>query len=309
MTEQGWTRRRFLRRSGLAAAALAAGSAPVAACTRVDAPGAPGQDAADPLARYREAGVIRVGVANEQPYGFRDGDGRLTGEAPEVARAVFRALGVGGLEAQIVDSFGSLIPGLQSQQYDVIAAGMFITPERCRQVAFSHPDYVAAEAFLVPRGNPRRIRRFPDVAASGARLGVLEGAVEKGYAEASGVSGEKITVFPDQNAAFNGILAGRVDAVALTAVSLRWTLRQQYAGEPLEATESFVPVIGGKERLGAGGYGFRRQDTALRDAFNAQLRRLQDAGGVLPLIERFGFTRTEVERARGLTADRLCAAS
>ncbi|SDQ78291.1 ectoine/hydroxyectoine ABC transporter substrate-binding protein EhuB [Thermostaphylospora chromogena] len=307
MTAHRWTRRDFFRNSGLATAALIGGPALIAGCSRVDDGDIGATQDADPLARFREAGKIKVGIANEQPYGYRDKNGELTGEAPEVARVIFKALGVDQLDAQIVDSFGSLIPGLLSKQYDFIAAGMFITPERCSQIAFSNPDYAAANAFLVAKGNPKGITRFEDIAESDAKVGVLEGAVEKGYAENSGVPSDQIKVFPNQDAAFKGMLAGRVDAVALTAVSLRWTLQQQYADEPLEVTESFVPVIDGKEQVGAGGYGFRKEDTGLLAAFNAELKKLQEADGVLPIIEKFGFTKTEVDKAAELTAQQLCA--
>ncbi|NBE91995.1 ectoine/hydroxyectoine ABC transporter substrate-binding protein EhuB [Nonomuraea sp. KC401] len=311
MTANRWTRRDFFRSSGLTAAALVGGPALIAGCSRVDEGGGTtgASQGADPLARFKQTGTIKVGIANEQPYGYRDKDGNLTGEAPEVARAIFKALGVDTLEAQIVDSFGSLIPGLQSKQYDFIAAGMFIIPERCSQIAFSNPDYAGTTAFLVAKGNPKKLTSFEEIAKSGAKLGVLEGAVEKGYAEAGGVKDGQIQVFPNQNAAFKGILAGRVDAIALTAVSLRWTLQQQYADEPLEVTESFVPVVDGKEQLGAGGFGFRKEDTGLIEAFNAELKKLQDSNGVLPLIEKFGFTKTEVDNAAKLTAQQLCAGS
>ena len=32
---------------------------------------------------------------------------------------------------------GFVIPGLNAGRFDLIAAGLFITPERCEQVAFS----------------------------------------------------------------------------------------------------------------------------------------------------------------------------
>ncbi|GIH71868.1 ectoine/hydroxyectoine ABC transporter substrate-binding protein EhuB [Sphaerimonospora thailandensis] len=314
MTAQRWTRRDFFKSSGLTAAALVGGPALLAACSRVDDGGgatasATAETGADPLARFREAGKIKVGVANEQPYGYRDKSGNLTGEAPEIARVIFKALGIDELEAEIVDSFGSLIPGLQSKQYDVIAAGMSITPERCQQIAFSNPDYASTTAFLVAKGNPKSIRSFEDIAKGEVKVGVLEGAVEKGFATSNGVTGDQIKVFPNQNAAFKGILAERVDAVALTSTSLRWTLEQQYADKPLEVTESFIPVVDGKEVVGAGGFGFRKEDTALLDAFNAELKKLQEAGGVLPIIEKFGFSATDVEKAAELTAQQLCSAT
>src|SRR5918999_3419571 len=141
MTQQ-WSRRDLLKRSGMATAAIIGGPTLLGACSRVDdSGGGGGGGGGGALGRIRDAGSVRVGFANEQPYGFRDRSGNLTGEAPELARAIFRAMGVDQLQPVLAKSFDALIPGLAAQQYDIIAAGMFITPERCQQIAFSNPDY------------------------------------------------------------------------------------------------------------------------------------------------------------------------
>jgi polar amino acid transport system substrate-binding protein len=306
MTQQ-WSRRDLLKRSGLAAAAAIGGPMLVGACSRVDDSGGGGGGGA--LDRIRDDGKVKVGFANEAPFGFRDKSGNLTGEAPEIARAIFKAMGVNQLEPVLAKSFDALIPGLAAQQYDIIAAGMFITPERCQQIAFSNPDYFGSNAFLVKKGNPAGIKTFAEVKSSGIQLGVLGGAVEKGYAQDSGVSASKISTFPDQSAAFQGILAGRVEAVALTSASLRWTLQQNFPGRPLEVTAPFIPVVNGKEQPNFGGFGIRKADTDLLNAFNTELKKLQDSNGVLPLIQKFGFTQTDVNKAKEQTADRLCSAA
>ncbi|TNY38147.1 ectoine/hydroxyectoine ABC transporter substrate-binding protein EhuB [Thermomonospora catenispora] len=298
------SRRDLLRRSGLAAAAIIGGPALLSACSKAEDPAT---SAGGALERVKAAGKIKVGFANEAPYGFRDKNGRLTGEAPEVAREIFKALGVNELEPVLVDSFGALIPGLNAGNYDVIAAGMSITPERCGQIAFSDPDYAGTTALLVKQGNPKGLKTFAEIAAdSGVKVAVLEGAVEKGYAEAYGVKSGQIQVYPDANAAFQGLLDGRVDAVALTSITLNWNKRQHYADAPIEVTPSFVPVIDGKEEVGAGGYGFRKADTELREAFNAELKKLQDSGRLLEIVKPFGFTAAEIDAAKKLTADQLC---
>jgi polar amino acid transport system substrate-binding protein len=308
MTQQ-WSRRDLLKRSGLATAAIIGGPALLGACSRVDDSGGGGGGGGGALERIRDDGRVRVGFANEAPFGFRDREGNLTGEAPEIARAIFRALGVNQLQPILAKSFDALIPGLAAQQYDIIAAGMFITPERCQQIAFSNPDYFGSNAFLVRRGNPDGLKTFAEVRSSGIQLGVLSGAVEVNYARDSGVASDKISTFPDQNAAFQGILAGRVDAVALTSASLRWTRQQNFADRPLEVTAPFIPVINGREQPNFGGFGFRKADTDLLNAFNTELKRLQDANGVLPLIERFGFSQTDVDKAKEQTANQLCSAA
>lgn len=305
MTVQ-WTRRDMLRRSGFAAAALIGGPTLLGACAKTD----DGTGAQSALERVKADGKIKVGFANEAPYGFRDKAGKLTGEAPEVAREVFKAIGVAELEPVLVDSFGALIPGLNARQYDVIAAGMFINPERCGQVAFSNPDYAGANAFLVKQGNPENIVKFEDVAKKpGLRLAVLEGAVERDYALKSGVKRNQVKVYPDANAAFRGLMDGRVDAVGLTAITLNWNKKQNYADRPIEVTEPFIPVIDGEKQLGAGGYGFRKSDDQLLAAFNTELKKLQDSGRLLEIVQPFGFTATEIDAAKPLTAEQLCKAA
>ncbi|MGH3390970.1 MAG: ectoine/hydroxyectoine ABC transporter substrate-binding protein EhuB [Actinomadura sp.] len=290
------SRRTFLRNT-----ALLMGAAPIAAaCSRTD----PVTEASGggALEKARQQGFIQVGFANEAPYGFTDTSGKLTGEAPELARVVFKELGINEVRG-VQLAFGGLIGGLQARRFDVIAAGMFITPERCGQVAFSDPEYVAQNAFLVPKGNPKGIRRFEDAAKSGARLGVLTGAVEAGYAEKLGVAKKNIKTFEDQPSAFEGLEAERIDAVALTRISLADTL-SKHEGAPFEITEPFVPVIDGKEQLGAGGFAFRKQDADLLAAFNGKLTELKQSNRLLPIIQPFGFTEAELPGDH--TAAKLC---
>lgn len=73
------------------------------------------------------------------------------------------------MEASVVD-FGALIPGLQAGQFDMIAAGMFITPERAEQIIFSDPDYCVSNSFAVAEGNPLGISDFQSIIDSGATL-------------------------------------------------------------------------------------------------------------------------------------------
>src|SRR5262245_51251755 len=109
------------------------------------------------LERARKNGYIRIGFANEAPFGYATEDGKLTGEAPEVAKAILKKMGIAEVDG-VLTEFGSLIPGLQAGRFDIIAAGMFITPKRCEQVQFSEPSYGIGQAFLVKKGNPKNIK-------------------------------------------------------------------------------------------------------------------------------------------------------
>jgi polar amino acid transport system substrate-binding protein len=257
----------------------------------------------DLLASLQEAGTVSVGIANEVPYGYEDDSGNVTGEAPEVARVVLAELGIDEIEAQVVD-FGALIPGLQAGQFDMIAAGMYINEERASQILFSDPDYCVGEAFAVPDGNPLGLSDLQSVVDTPeATIAILSGAVEEGYAETAGVPDEQIELFTDVNAQYDALEAGRVDAVIGTTLTVT---TQADATDGIEATESFFPLDeDGEEILGCGGFGFRNEDQAFRDAFNDELNRLQDEGELLPIIADFGFAEEDIERAQELTVEDL----
>lgn len=293
MSSSQVSRRRFLG-AGLLAVTL------TPACNTVDLKAE--QDGGNLLERLRAVGEVRMGFANEAPYGYVNRAGVLTGEAPEVGKAVFRRLGVNRFVPALSD-FGALIPGLRAGLFDVIAAGMFITPPRCEQILFSDPDYNAPEALLVRSGDTDKPETLEDFARrDDLRLGVLLGSVEVEVAAGYGVPAERVVTFATQAGGIDGLLAGRADGFLLTAISLRDALSRR-PDAPLELTTPFVPVIDGVEQYGAGGFGFRPDQTKLRDAFNAELHELKDSGELLEIVRPFGFSESEMT---DLTAERLC---
>lgn len=298
MADTGCSRRIFLKGSGYAAAGLLFGGSLVG-CTST------GGGGGDPLESARQEGRGRVGIAGEAPYGFTDQAGRVTGEAPEVARAVFRKMGINDVEATQVD-FNQLIPALNARRFDVVAAGMFITPQRCQNAAFSIPDYIAPTSFLVPRGNPEGVTRFEDVTRKNLRMAVLSGAVEKDYAARLGVPEGQVQTFDSQTALLQAVTDQRVYCAALTNISLN-DLVQKNPGAPVEVTQGFTPVIDGKPEIQAGAFVFRREDDSLREEFNRALRELHDSGEWVRIVQPFGFTQENLPPA-DVTTEELCAA-
>lgn len=296
MAGRAWTRRDFLTRSATVGGLTVAGSV-FAACTSTSTGGSA-------LADARRTGTIKVGIAGEVPYGFTE-KGRVTGEAPEVARVVFGRLGIHDMRAQQVE-FDSLIGGLNAHLFDVVSAGMFITPQRCLQAAFSSPDYLAPEAFLVPKGNPQQVLQFSDLTTKRLKVAVLSGAVEQSYAQRSGVPADLIQVTGDQVGMLQEVLNGRVYAAALTNISLNWLVRQNPAA-PVEVTPAFNPVIDGVQVRSAGAFVFRTSDNDLREAFNRELHTIHADGQWLQVAAPFGFAQPNIP-GPDLTTEQLCRA-
>jgi polar amino acid transport system substrate-binding protein len=234
----------------------------------------------------RENGYIRVGFANEAPFGYATPEGTITGEAPEVAKAVLNKMGIAQVDG-VVTEFGSLIPGLKAGRFDIIAAGMFINPKRCKEIAFSEPSYGIGQAFLVAKGNPKGLKDYGSVAAdAGLKLAVMSGAVEAGYAKDSGVKEDQLVMLPDGPSLLAAVQAGRADAAALTALSIANLASK--GGDAVEMTEPFG-MVAGKSVMGHGGFGFRKEDTDLLAEFNKQLKEFIGSKEHIDLVTPFGF--------------------
>ncbi|GGX89653.1 ectoine/hydroxyectoine ABC transporter substrate-binding protein EhuB [Streptomyces fructofermentans] len=284
-------------RRSLLAGVAALGALGAAGCSRVAS--ASGAEGGDLLDRLKAQGVVRLGIAGEIPFGYIDRDGRLTGEAPELARVIFGRLGVDSVQP-VPTEFGSLIPGLNSQQFDVVAAGMYINAERCRQVIFSDPDYQMLDSFIVRKGNPKNLRDYGDVVRSKARFATGTGYAEIQYAVDAGYDESDILIVPDQVAGLNAVEAGRVDVFAGTALTTREVVRKS---RKAESTEPFAPLVDGRPHTDGGGFAFRPTETALRDAFNKELHSMKRSGELLRVLRPFGFTENEMT---DMTAKELC---
>lgn len=286
------------RRFG-ATAAVAAALVVAAACGTTQAgSGAPKGDA---LKEAKDSKSVNVGFANERPYAYKDGD-ELVGEAPAISGYIFDKIGGIKLEPRLFD-FGSLIPALNSGRVDVVTAGMFITPERCQQALFGNPEYIATTALLVKKGNPEGLSDFESVAKKkSAKLAVMNGAVEVEQAKGAGVPESQLQVVADQQGGLDAVKSGRADAFALTSISLRALVK---ADSSVELAEPFIPVVDGKEQVGAGAAVFRKGDEELRDAYNAELKKLIESGKWLDLVKQYGFTEAEMPKPDA-TAEEFC---
>lgn len=294
--------KRISRRSLLAGASAlgALGVLGATGCSRVSA--ADTRNGGNLLERLRAQKTVRLGIAGEIPFGYISKEAEVTGEAPEIAKIIFKRLGVPNVQP-VPTEFGSLIPGLNSQQFDVISAGMFVNPERCEQVLFADPDYEVLDAFIVSKGNPKKLRTYADVKKSGAKLATGAAYAEIDYAVDAGIKRDEIQIYPDQLAGLLAVAQGRADAFAGTSLTVRNVIRQT-KNPKVEGTKPFLPELDGKPAYGAGAFAFRPGETTLRNAFNRELLKMKDSGELLRVVKPFGFTETEMT---DLTAKELCA--
>lgn len=251
------------------------------------------------LDEIKETSRIRIGYANETPFAFTETDGRVTGESPEIAKIIFEKMGIKQVDG-VLTEWGSLIPGLRAGRFDVIAAGMYITPARCKQVIFTDPQYALPDTLLVAQGNPKNLHSYADIARSpDVKLAIMAGTVNLAYARDSGITDAQILQVPDTTAQLQAVRAGRADAAVGTQLTMKGLAKK--GGDKVEAISDFTDD---PAHTGYGALAFRPEDKALRDAVNAGMKKWLGSEEHLKTVAPFGFDRSNVTDK---TAAELCA--
>jgi len=289
------------RKSALLVAALGAAALTLSACSS----GGNGGDEAEgsTLERLQNEGTVTLAINGEQPYSWVGDDGEPTGGTIALHKQIFSNLGIDNIEVEEV-AWDNLIPGLNAGRWDVVSAGMSITPERCEQAAFSNPEIMYTTTLAVPAGNPDGLTDLDSVLASGGdvTLAVQSGAIEAGYVDQLGGYDNLVQV-DSASAGLETVQSGRADAFALGAISLDWMTADM---DDLETTGPFVQEIDGVKQIGAGATVFRSADTDLIEAYNAELAKIiGDEDAYLGIFGDYGFSAENMPPA-DLTTEQLC---
>jgi polar amino acid transport system substrate-binding protein len=236
-----------------------------------------------------------VAIANEPPYTQVSADGTVSGCEPDVLRAVCQRLGIKEIQG-VVTPYASMIPGLNANRWDVIAAGLFMKQSRCGQVDYSEPVIVSTESFATPKGNPKAITSIATITSnSSLRIAVLPGGFEEGILKTAKVpDGQQVKV-NDGRSGIEAVKAGRADAFLLPTLSLR-ALAKDDSSFDVTAPLTDAPRTGS-------GAAFRKSDASFHDAYNKELSAFKQTSGFADILNKWGFDPAVVQ---GVTAQELC---
>jgi polar amino acid transport system substrate-binding protein len=264
------------------------------------APGAMAQSAKD---RVLKESKIVVGIYNQAPWGFKDEKGDTQGFDVDVIRAAMTGLGVKNIEFAITQ-FPALIPGLQAGRFDIATGGLYITPQRCKLVAFTESTLKMPDAAVVRKGNPKAIHSFADIAKKDVIFGATRGSITAQRADAAGVPKDRQLLFQDNASTMSALLSGRVDVmVSTTGAAIALLADPKVTG--LERAKPFKGhVENGQELFGNVALAFRTEDADLRDLFDAQIAKMKKDGSLQKIMARYGFG--ESETAASIPRETLC---
>lgn len=248
---------------------------------------------------------ITIATANEIPYGWVDG-GEAQGIAPDVIEAVLENMGITDITWTVTE-FGSLIPGLIANRFDVVAASQAVLPARCEQVAFSKINSSYGEGFLVEAGNPKNIHSYDDfVNNPDLRMGIVSGADQLDFAQAYGIPERQLVMLNANADAPSALTAGRIDAYAATGLTV---VGLAEGNARVEAAAEFVdPVIDGAPVRSFGAFTFN-QNSDFLEPFNEALAEFHQTDEYREILKSHGLTDQDVDAALNASTADLCAAN
>lgn len=230
---------------------------------------------ADPAARIREAGMLRVAMdPSFPPFEFVDAADRSAGLDVDLAWALAERLGV---QAHFVTTtYDGLYDALIVGRADIIISALYPDPTRTRDFVFSAPYFNAGEMLVAPQS--AAITGPDDLA--GRRVAAVFGA--DGHMAALGWEETlspppTLTLYPSAAEALAALAAGEVEAAIVDGLAARAAAAR---GAPAALTAVLVtdePYV----------IAARRDDSALITLFDAYLDALRGDGTLDALLARW----------------------
>ena len=288
------SRRDLLRYSALGIAAIGGGSF-LSACSTTEA-GNPNSVAGGLTQRVQDGDSVRMVIGNEPPYTKLLANGDVTGAEPDVAKAVLKQMGITNVEA-ITSGYDAMIPGLDADRWDMVAAGLFMNKSRCADVLYSSPVIVSTESLAVPTGNPKGLTTLDDVKSNpDVKVAVLSGSFELKTALSLDIPQGQLPTYNLAPDAMQALDAGRVDAVLLPTLTLQ-DLKSKLKGFEISPPLDEFPTTGSGEA-------FRKSDKDFFEKYNKKLKAFKQTSEFDKILAKWGFSG---QSARDATTKELCA--
>ncbi|WP_346016470.1 MULTISPECIES: ectoine/hydroxyectoine ABC transporter substrate-binding protein EhuB [unclassified Mesorhizobium] len=247
------------------------------------------------LEKIKNGETIRIGFSNEKPWAYPGENNEPLGFVNAMTLDILKRLGTTKVEP-IVTEWGSLIPGLQAGRFDIITGGMFILPERCRNVLFTEPLGKGADGLLVPKGNPEELHSYQDVRDKGLTFVTASGYDSVKYAQEVGIADDKIMQVAGPAEIVQAVKAGRAAAGAGDYFTMKKFADQD---DSTELADPFTPPA-----IGYPAFAFLPNQQEAVDAFNAVMKDYIGSDEMMASVGKYGYTKAALPD--GTTTAELC---
>lgn len=208
--------------------------------------------------------TVRMGTEGAYPpYNFINDSGEVDGFERELGDELCKRA---ELTCEwVTTDWDSIIPNLQSGNYDTIIAGMNINEERSKVISFTQ-NYT-------PPAPSAYVALSEDADIQGGVIAAQVNTIQSGYIAASGATLLEFAT-PDETVA--AVRNGEADAVFAD---------KDYLVPIVNESNGELVIVSDDVTLGAGvGMGLRQSDTELRGKFDAAITSMKEDGSLNALI-------------------------
>ena len=213
------------------------------------------------------------------PFESLDSNGNVVGIEIEILKLICKDLGV-ELEIKQMD-FDSVLPGVQAGKYDVGVSGISVTPDREKNVKFTKPYCLAAQAIVVMEGS--EIKSKADL--EGKKVSVQSGTTAEDFCTTNGYT---VSSFKANADAQTALVDGKVAAWViddLTAADMVATYNKDHADKKLVILDEAMTTE-------PYAFAFHLESGDLVEEVNKTIDKLLADGTIEKLFEEYGAPYT-----------------
>jgi polar amino acid transport system substrate-binding protein len=229
--------------------------------------------AADRLDEIKARGRLIVGVSDTTPpFSFkRPGESTVVGYDLDLVHAVARRLAVAAETVSV--SSAERIPLLQQGKLDFVATSMTRTPERLKEVGFSHIYFVTPHAVVVRKSSGiTSVHQLAGKKAASASTSTAGGNLKEV------VPTVEIVYVRDYAIAFDMLKEGKVDAFPTDESVLRAIVQQQSRPDDYLLLPDFT-----KSRNV--GFALKKNEPRFKEAINKALLDIEASGEAVRIFD------------------------
>ena len=290
-TSSALSRRRFAGFASALAAAPLFGLSPRAALAAQDATGEAFPNGIDvtryvggdgSFQKYHDEG-IRLGLIEAYPVNFTDDTGKRTGWNTDIVMRALQHIGIGEDKVEFVEGpWESMVPGLQSGRFDLLASDVHVTPERIEIIDFTLPVFWYGDALFVQKGNPANLHSWDDLA--GKNVGVVLGTNYAEWLQQRTDLGA-LNTYKDTTQMAADLVAGRIDAAIAEDTNFTAYLAQN-PDIPIEPVADYVAK---SDLADWTRFGIKIGDNDFNNVLSRALAEMFINGETLAILEKYGL--------------------
>ena len=232
------------------------------------------------LDSVKKAGKLTIATSPDfPPFEELNADGTVTGIEIEIMELICQELGV-TLDIKQMN-FDSVLPGIQAGKYDVGVSGISVTPKREKNVKFTVPYCLAAQAIVVLEGSD--IASKADL--TGKKISVQSGTTAETFCMENSYDISAFAANADAQAA---LVDGKVKA---------WVIDDLTAAEMVAAYNESNPatklvILDEAMTTEPYAFAFNMKSGDLVDEINTILQKLVEDGTVEKIFEKYNAPYT-----------------